>query len=289
MIRSMTGYAHADFAEGGILGSLELKSWNNRYLDISVSLPSWLSRLEPRLRDFLSARIVHGKVDLSLRARSLDLPVRAGADLAAARALAAVARQVAEAAGIEEPLKLADILQVEGILNFEREIDEGRVWSLVEPVLGGLFADYDRARLEEGAVLSADILANLCRIESGLDVVRELVPEIERSLKKTVQDRFAEILGEAAGEGRMLAEVASLLMKYTINEEVVRLGAHCLSFRKTLATQEAPGKKLDFLCQEINREVNTIGSKSMLLRASETVVELKDALENIREQLRNVE
>jgi uncharacterized protein (TIGR00255 family) len=289
MIKSMTGYAHGDFSTGGIQASLEIKSWNNRYLDISVSTPSWLSKLEPRVRDFLSSRIAHGKVEFGLRARSLELPVKANADLSAARSVAAVLRDIARAAGIEEPIRLHSLLSIDGILSFEREIDENEVWAKVLPGLERLFLDYDRSRLEEGAALLQDLFSNLGRIETGLAVIRELVPEIERTLRKTVEERFAEILGEAANEGRMLAEVASLLMKYTINEEVVRLGAHCASFRKIIGSEAAPGKKLDFLCQEMNREVNTIGSKSMLLRASETVVELKDALENIREQLRNIE
>jgi uncharacterized protein (TIGR00255 family) len=97
------------------------------------------------------------------------------------------------------------------------------------------------------------------------------------------------VLGDTVDEGRVLAEIAAALMKYTISEELSRLSAHIESFTGILGTLDAPGKKLDFLCQEMNREVNTIGSKSMLLSVSRAVVELKDALENIREQLRNIE
>lgn len=96
-------------------------------------------------------------------------------------------------------------------------------------------------------------------------------------------------MGDAVDEGRILTETAALLMKYTVNEEVSRLGAHIASFRRILADEDAAAKKLDFLCQEMNREVNTIGSKNILLPIAEVVVELKDALENVREQLRNIE
>ena len=96
-------------------------------------------------------------------------------------------------------------------------------------------------------------------------------------------------MGEALDEGRVLSEIATALMKYTINEELARLAAHIASFTRIMDEEASPGKKLDFLCQEMNREVNTVGSKSMLLVVSQTVVELKDAIENLREQLRNIE
>ncbi|MEI6875478.1 MAG: YicC/YloC family endoribonuclease [Spirochaetota bacterium] len=289
MIKSMTGFAHIEFATAGIGGSLEIRSYNNRYFDISITVPSWLSSLEPRIRAFMSERMSHGKVEFLLRARSLEVPVKATADLAAARSVAAALRDIAMAAGIDEPIRLSNLMAVEGVLVFEREIEEEKVWHSIEPSLGRVFADFDRSRIEEGRALERDVMANLARIEQGQLGIRKLVPEIEATLRRQVGERFAEILGEAASESRMLSEVASLLMKYTINEEVVRLGAHLVSFGKILGSQAAPAKKLDFLCQEINREVNTIGSKNMLLPVSEIVVDLKDAIENIREQLRNIE
>jgi uncharacterized protein (TIGR00255 family) len=115
------------------------------------------------------------------------------------------------------------------------------------------------------------------------------VPEIEKTVRAQLSARFKEVLGDAADEGRVLSEIASALMKYSINEEISRLSAHIESFSSIVEREASPGKKLDFLCQEMNREVNTIGSKSMLLAVSRSVVELKDSLENIREQLRNVE
>jgi uncharacterized protein (TIGR00255 family) len=119
--------------------------------------------------------------------------------------------------------------------------------------------------------------------------VESRVGEIEASLKSQLLARFKEIMGEAVDENRVLAEVAALLMKYTVNEEVSRLKAHISSFHRGIESEEAVGKKLDFLCQEMGREVNTIGSKNILIPVAEAVVEMKDSLENIREQLRNIE
>jgi uncharacterized protein (TIGR00255 family) len=289
VIRSMTGFAHREIEREGLRGSLELKSYNNRYLDLSVYLPPYLSRLEPRFRAFLSERVVHGKIEASLRVRELDAPASASADLAAASAVAGVLRQIAEACGIEEPVRLSSVVGVEGVVAFERRLDEDALWARLLPELEACFADYDESRLGEGAATAADIRSQLARVSAAVALIRAKAPEIESTIRSQLSSRFKEVLGDAVDEGRVLAEVASYLMKYTINEELSRLAAHIESFSRILESEPAPGKKLDFLCQEMNREVNTVGSKSMMLEVSRAVVELKDALENVREQLRNVE
>jgi uncharacterized protein (TIGR00255 family) len=285
----MTGFAHREITTGSFRGSISLKSYNNRYLDIYLSLPPQFARLEPRFREYLSARIVHGKVELSFRVREIDVPVRASADIAAAKAVAGVLRQISEACGISEPLRLGNLLSFEGVVSYERDLDEDRLWSEVEPELAACFASYDESRLREGETTRRDIEAQLARVAQGLSAVTALVPEIESTVRGQLRARFAEVLGDAVDEGRILSETASLLMKYTVNEEVSRLGAHLASFRRIIDAEEASAKKLDFLCQEMNREVNTIGSKNILIPVAQAVVELKDALENIREQLRNIE
>lgn len=289
MTRSMTGFAHRDVAQGPFRGSLAIKSYNNRYLDISIYLPPQFAALEPRFRDWLSGRIVHGKVELSLRIREIDVPVKARADLEAAKAVAAVLRDISSACGIAEPLRLESLLSFDGVVSYERDLDEDAVWEALEPELAACFASYDDSRLREGLSTRKDIETQLDRIQAGLASLLATAPEIERTVKAQLKARFAELLGDAVDEGRVLTETASLLMKYTINEELSRLAAHIASFRRILEHEEASAKKLDFISQEMNREVNTIGSKNILLPIAEIVVELKDSLENIREQLRNIE
>jgi uncharacterized protein (TIGR00255 family) len=289
MIKSMTGFAQREIAQAGFRASLGIKSYNNRYLDLSISLPPYLSKLEPRLRSFLSERIVHGKVEAWLRVREFDAPVEASADMAAAKAVAGVLSRIVEACGIKEPIGLASILGFDGVVSFDREVDDEAIWARVFPEVEACFADYEATRLREGASTRADVEASLARVASSLVSVREQVPEIERTVRSQLGAKFKDLLGDAVDEGRVLTEIASALMKYTVNEELSRLSAHLGSFSRIMDTEGSPGKKLDFLCQEMNREVNTIGSKSMLLAVSREVVELKDALENIREQLRNVE
>jgi len=289
MIKSMTGFSSRAISAPGIQGTIGLKSYNNRYLDLSVSLPPYLHALEPRLREYLSARIVHGKVEFWLRIREFDMPVRASADLEAAKAVFGVLRQVSEACGMSETPRLGNLLAFDGVVAYEREIDGDAAWARLEPDLAACFAEYDESRLREGAATWNDIETQLARVSRAIDAVRSRLPEIERTVRSQLLSRFKEVLGDAVDENRVLAETASMLMKYTVNEEIARLTAHIASFSKIAEKDAAPGKKLDFLCQEMNREVNTIGSKNILLPVSEAVVELKDALENVREQLRNIE
>jgi uncharacterized protein (TIGR00255 family) len=289
MIKSMTGFAHREIAQSGFRGSLEIKSYNNRYLDLSISIPPYLSKLEPRIRSILSERIVHGKVEAWLRVREFDAPVEAVADIAAAKAVASVLGHIAEACEIKGQISLSSVIGFEGVVSFERHVDDEELWARVSPEFEACFAEYEASRLREGASTRADIESQLARIKVSLGIVRDQVPEIERTIRVGLYAKFKDVMGDSVDEGRVLTEIASALMKYTINEELSRLSAHIESFSGALDKDMAPGKKLDFLCQEMNREVNTIGSKSMVLAVSRSVVELKDALENIREQLRNIE
>jgi len=289
VIKSMTGFAHREIEREGLRGSLELKSYNNRYLDLYIYMPPYLSRLEPRIRSFISERIVHGKVEVSLRIREIDAPVSVSADLEAAKSVVAMLRRISDVCALQDAPKLGNILGFEGVVAFERNLDEGALWARLEPELEACFADYDESRLREGRATAADIGTQMARVSAAVSLISSKASEIEATIKKQLIARFEETLGDAVDQGRVLTELASYLMKYTINEELSRLSAHIDSFGRIMETEKAPGKKLDFLCQEMNREVNTIGSKSMMLEVSRAVVELKDALENIREQLRNVE
>ena len=148
---------------------------------------------------------------------------------------------------------------------------------------------FEAERVREGRRTEEDILAHVDTLERMRGKISVLAPLLEASLQEHIRGRFAEVLGDAVDESRVLTETATLLVKYTIGEELCRLGAHLAEFREESAGNATAGKKLDFLCQEINREINTIGAKTPQLEVSRAVVTMKEALENIREQLRNVE
>lgn len=289
MMRSMTGFAHRDFSFDGIAGAMELKSYNNRYLDLSVALPPALSRFEPRVRALLGERMNRGKVEFSLRVRRFELPVTVHADLEAAKAVTATLREIAAACGLRAEPDLAVVAGREGVLNVEKTLDEDLLWPRIESSIHELFAEFDASRLREGAATEADLRKELLRLNEGLRRIESSIPDIERNLRAQFESRLAEFVPQMKDENRVLAETAVLLVKFGVNEELSRLKAHIAAFDEIAQRDTAPGKKLDFLCQEMNREVNTIGSKNMLVSVAHDVVDMKDALENLREQLRNVE
>lgn len=288
-MKSMTGYGHGEKIDERLSVSVELKSYNNRFLDVFVNLPPFLSALEPRVRDFVSERCQRGKVEVSIRAKELQGAVSVSVDENAAAAYYQAIKGLSAKLGLEEVPRLSSILALEGVMQTEKTRDPERFWQAVEPQLAAAFGLFEAARVREGKATEADILSHIGKIEASLSLVSGHVPALEASIKENLRTRFREVLGDAADENRVLAETAVLLMKYTISEELSRLKTHLAEFREEVARNPAPGKKLDFLCQEINREINTIGSKSPVLEVSRAVVEMKDALENVREQLRNVE
>ena len=152
-----------------------------------------------------------------------------------------------------------------------------------------MFRDFEASRIREGEATGKDILRLLGQVEENRAAVEKLVPGMEEYFSRTIRGRMESLLAEAVDPDRIAAEVAMLLVRYSVNEELVRLASHIGAFRETAAEGGGVGKKLDFICQEMNREINTIGSKSVLAEASRHVVAVKDALENIREQVRNIE
>lgn len=288
-MKSMTGFGHGERSDDTLSVSVELKSYNNRFLDVFVNLPSFLSSLEPRVREFVADRCQRGKIEVSIRAKELQGDVNVIVDEKAAAAYYGAVRRLAESLGLDETPRLSTILSLEGVLQTDKARNPEKFWQAIEPLLSDAFAGFESSRVREGKATEADILSHIGAIENALSLVAGHAPALEESIKENLRTRFREVLGDAADENRVLAETAVLLMKYTISEEIARLKTHLTEFREETARNPAPGKKLDFLCQEINREINTIGSKSPILEVSRAVVEMKDALENVREQLRNVE
>ncbi len=288
-MKSMTGFGSAEYQDEKIHIMLEIKSYNNRYLDIIVNQPVFLNALEPEIRKFISDRAGRGRVELYLRIRELEEDLVLHLDRSAATAYAESLRQLSEAAGIKGEIGLSHLLSFEGILKAEKKRDLDRYREKIMPLLDECVKQWDESRVKEGVETAADIESNLQTLYGAVELFRERSSEMEENIKTNIRTKFNDVLGNVIDEQRVLAETAVLLVKYSINEEIVRLTGHLDSFRETTAADFPAGKKLDFICQEINREVNTIGSKSFIMEVNQKVVEVKDSLENIREQLRNVE
>ena len=286
---SMTGYAYREKTGEDLSLSIEIKGCNSRYLEIYVNLPPWLSMYEAKIREKISSCCGRGKVEVFIRVREYNAPVSISINKNAARAYFNAINDIAMELGIKEEPSLNLLMEMENIIETEKNRDNEHYWREIEQLLSETAKVFCYEREREGKNTSDDILSNLEKIELSLKTVSSFVPVIENTLKENIRVRFAELLGSQIDENRVLAETAPLLLKYTISEEISRLASHLCEFRKEAEKNFRPGKKCDFLCQEINREINTIGSKSAIIEVSAEVVNMKEALENIREQLRNIE
>lgn len=288
-MNSMTGFAQRDCESQSMRFSLEVKSYNNRYLELGVQLPGYLSALEPKIRNSLQRRIKRGKVDFSLRVRELKVPVNVSVDEKAAVAGIQALRALSGLLGSKEEIGLSALMRMDGILSMERDLDADKLWLEIEPSVDSLLADHQSERAREGRHLEADIRGQAATLKGGVERIAEKVPELESAIQENLRKRFQEVLGSLVDENRVLQETAVALTRFTVNEELARLKSHLSALDACLDEEGEPGKRIDFICQEINREVNTIGSKCQLGEVAMKVVLMKEAVENIREQARNIE
>jgi uncharacterized protein (TIGR00255 family) len=286
---SMTGFGQGEHRDAHLRMTLEIRSYNNRYLDLFVNLPFNLKQLEPRIREYLSARIQRGKVEVYLGVAELEEDLEVRVDAARVKTYVSALHELARIAGIREKARLSHMLELEGILKTESRRDPEALWALMLPLFDRAYEEFQRSRVEEGKKTEEDIRRLAVAIGERVKAIEALIPQIEEKLIQGLRERFRQLLGEGVDETRILSETAVLLVKFDINEEVQRMKSHLGVLFDSIGRDGTHGKRLDFVCQEIGREINTIGSKSTMLEVDQGVIAVKDALEKIREQLRNVE
>lgn len=288
----MTGYAAIEQDTDNAQAAIEIKGYNSRYLDLSIVLPPALVPFENDARRIISERCRRGKIDLSVRLREKRaVPVTLNyAALDTYIALCAETAQRMEGAlGTARAVNPFDLLRCEGVLECKRPAAREDLWLWIKPLINEALDRFDSEREREGIHTAAVINGFVQEIEAAHQMIRACLPYVEEHIITSIRKRIKELGIEGIDESRICAETALLLMKWTIAEELSRLEGHFAEFHTTAERTTSPGKKLDFLCQEIGREVNTIGAKTPLPEVSRLVVTMKEALENIREQLRNIE
>ncbi len=288
-MKSMTGYGSAEHRDESLQLTVEIKSYNNRFLDLSFYLPSYLGSLEPSLREYLGDRISRGKVEASVRITEFQDPSEITVDEGLARRYVCGLEELRAICGSEEPIRLEHVAGLEGIFRARRERDAESYADMVESALGRAFEVFETSRIREGARTKEDVLLHMGTIGKELERVAAFSPRIRETVLENLRSRFTELLGDGIDESRVMSEAALLLVKFDVNEEIQRLRSHLQAFADIAAGGEPCGKKLDFICQELNREVNTLGSKNILLEVDASIISMKDGVEKIREQLRNVE
>ena len=288
MILSMTGFAAAAAELSGISLAIELRSVNHRFLDVTVKLPEELRMLEPQLRERLAATQKRGKLECRVAlARTPGAVGGIAVDAARVRQLAAAATEIARAIPGTAPLSTGDILRWPGVMieaSLSPEALAERVYFLVDHALAELTA----ARAREGAKLRAVLEARCADIDREVARVAPRIPVLHAAFVDRLGARLREA-GLDPNDDRLKQELALFATRIDIAEEVARLATHVAEFRRVLAQGGSAGKRLDFLAQELHREANTLGSKSVDAELSQVSLELKVAIEQMREQVQNLE
>ena len=292
MIRSMTGYGGAKGEVKNIVVSAELKSVNNRHLDASVRLPKSCLFAEESVRAAVKEHISRGKVDVFVSvdtSRADEVEIAVNEPLAAAYVKAA--HQIFDKYGVTDDMTASTLLRMPEVITTERsDTDRNDVLEAIGTVLGEALAQFDEMRAREGAKLDADIRGKLSAIEEMVGRVEARSPETVTEYREKLLARMNEVLGEAGiDEARILQEAAVYADRIAVDEETVRLRSHIAQFRLMLDGGSPAGRQLDFLVQEMNREINTTGSKCADSAIANTVIAMKAELEKIREQIQNIE
>ncbi|BDC93597.1 YicC/YloC family endoribonuclease [Treponema bryantii] len=286
---SMTGYAYEEKSTEEATVSVEIKSVNSRFLDLAINLPPYLNPLESYFRAKITEKVLRGKVDVYIRVRENESDSEVIPDTNAAVAYMNAIKKIAEATGFADDVSLGLIISQPGVLNVNRKYDVEKYKAMIEPVFDAALTRFMDDRMREGENMKADLQKKLEKLSECAKIFTEWQPKMEQYFKEQITTKFRELLEDKADENRIMTETAAMLVKYTINEEIVRLNSHIAAMRDELAKNPAPGKRLDFICQEMNREINTIGSKNQFAEVGAMVITAKDSLENIREQSKNVE
>lgn len=288
MIASMTGFAAAaqEFDFGTV--SVELRSVNHRYLDVQFRVPDELRVLESGMRELIAATLSRGKVDCRV-AFTPRAAIATGSELnqALLQELLHLDREVRAHFIGANPLTVAEVLRWPGVLA-TRDVPQDTLRESVLSLLAEALEEFQQTRLREGGKLKNSLIERLSRMEELARSIAPLVPQ----LVKAYQDRLAAKLMEAAGnpdDERLRQEAVLFAAKIDVDEELTRLQTHLTEVRRILDKGGVAGKRLDFLMQELNREANTLGSKSVAAESSNVSMELKVLIEQMREQIQNIE
>lgn len=293
MIKSMTSFGRAQGEEGkGYLFSIEMKSVNNRYLDLNIRMPKFMISLEEEIRKIINTRLNRGKVDVFINYKSYD---KASAmpklNLEVAKGYYNCLNELQKEFNIENDITVSKLANFPEVLTLEEEeenLDE--VLKEIKPLIEVSLDKMLEMRIREGEKLKEDILIKLNDIEEKVKTIEGFADDLPKTYKQRLEERLSELTkGLNVDEERIAVEVAIFADKVAIDEEVIRLKSHIGQMRKTLNLEEPVGRKLDFIVQEMNRETNTIGSKANDINITNIVIDIKNLIEKIREQVQNIE
>ncbi|MBX2991789.1 MAG: YicC family protein [Bacteroidetes bacterium] len=292
MIASMTGYGRGEAAAKGITVAVELRSVNSRFLEVSTRLPRSLSNRENEIKEIIRKKISRGKINMLAvveHENDGDIPVRV--NVSAAKGYYKLLNTMRKAVKIRESVKLEHLLQFSEVLEpLEIENTDDKEWALVSKALEQAIDSLLMMKRNEGAELGKDFRHRIGILEEKLTQIEKISVQQIPNERIRLRERIQMLLEkETIDEGRLEMELAMMADRLDVTEECVRFRSHNKFFLEALANDEAAGRKLNFLIQEMNREANTIGSKSSAAEIAHLVVNIKEEIERIREQLQNIE
>jgi uncharacterized protein (TIGR00255 family) len=292
MINSMTGYGRGEADAKGVRVTVELRAVNSRFLEVSARLPQSLSLRESEVKERIRKKISRGKINMLVSVeREADGAVPLRVNVSAAKSYYKVLNQLRRTLKVKETVKLEHLLQFSEILEAqELESPDETEWEIALEATDRAMDALQTMRRQEGRELETDFRSRIGILEKQLDQIEKLSLEQVPAERKRLRERIARLLeSEQINEGRLEMEIALLADRLDVTEECVRFRSHNKYFLEALDLGDAAGRKLNFLIQEMNREANTIGSKSSDTQIAHIVVGVKEELEKIREQLQNIE
>jgi uncharacterized protein (TIGR00255 family) len=290
--RSMTGFGAAEAATPAGRYAVEVRSLNHRFCEIVVRIPRDLAPLEDRVRALVQDRVLRGRVEVAImRENYSKRPRTVKTDLELAQAYVSALNDLKRALSISGSLDLSVLLSLPEIVRVEEEKEDlEAAWPAIAEGVGAALDRLVAMRESEGAQLAADIHRRIDRLEGLMDEIAGRAPQVVEEYRDRLARRIAELApGVAVDPGRLATEVAVFAERSDISEEITRFRSHLRQFRSTLGAPGAVGRTLDFIVQELGREINTIGSKANDLEIAQRVIAVKGELESLREQIQNLE
>lgn len=292
MIKSMTGFGRCEIQETERKITVEMKSVNHRYLDVSIKMPKKLNFFEAAIRNELKNYIQRGKVDIFIAYEDYtqsNVCIKYNRELAAE--YVSHLKKMSEEFSLENDVGVYGLSRYPEVLVMEEQaLDEEKLWSLLDQALKGAAEGFVETRIKEGENLKNDLLEKLDAMLANVEFITERSPRIIAEYRQKLKDKVKELLDDAKmDENRLLMEVTIYADRVCVDEELVRLRSHIETTRETLLKGGSIGRKLDFIAQEMNREANTILSKTTDLEISNRAIELKTDIEKVREQIQNIE
>lgn len=292
MVKSMTGFGQGEYTGTGWSVQVEMKSVNHRYLDFFLRIPKQYNQLEEMLRAMVQEKVARGRLEITVSVeefgdRERNVKVNRALLRGYVQALMAIQKEleIKESITLEQILMIPDLLQLE-----EPEVDWANLQKCFRQAVIIALEKLEGMRLTEGKQLKQDLEQRIALVEGQIEEIAHIAPTVVEDYKSRLQERLGDLLdGTTISDERFLGEVAIFADKCSIDEELVRFNSHIQQFKKSLHSQQSIGRKLEFLLQEMNREVNTIGSKGNNVIIAGLVVDIKSELEKMREQVQNIE